>query len=59
MSKRYELSIKILNKDYADQLIISLVRQGYNVYLNEEENVICCTISENELLETSYKKIIV
>jgi hypothetical protein len=51
MSKRYELSIEILNKDYVDQLIVALVRQGYNVYLNEEEGVVCCTITDDELIE--------
>ena len=51
MTKRYELSIKILNKDYVDQLIVALVRQGYNTYLNEDEDVVCCTISDDDLIE--------
>ena len=50
----YEISINILNKDYVDSLIVSLVRQGYDVYLNEEENVVCFTLCEDEL--TKIKK---
>lgn len=49
--KSYELKIEILNKDYADSLIIALARQGYAPYINEEENVICITITEEELTE--------
>ena len=49
--KRYEIKIEILNKDYVDSLIISLVRQGYDVYLHEDENVICYTIVEEDLTE--------
>lgn len=48
MSK-YELSIEILDKDYIDTLIVSLVRQGYSVYYNETEQVVCCTITDGEL----------
>jgi hypothetical protein len=49
--KRYELKLGVLNKNYVDTLIVSLVRQGYNVYYNEEEKVICCTITDDELQE--------
>lgn len=49
--KRYELKIEILNKNYIDQLIVSLVRQGYDVYLNEDDNIVCFTISEESLTE--------
>ena len=49
--KRYELKIEILNKEYVNNLIIALVRQGYSVYLNEEGNVVCFTITEEELTE--------
>lgn len=49
--KRYEIKIEILNKDYVDNLIVALVRQGYDVYLNEEENVICFTIMEEDIKE--------
>lgn len=46
---RYEIRIGILNKDYVDSLIVGLVRQGYAPYLNEDEGVVCYTISEDEL----------
>ena len=47
--KRFEIRIKILNKDYIDSLIVSLARQGYDVYLNEEEELVCFTTSEEEI----------
>jgi len=49
--KKYEIRIEILNKDYVDNLIVALVRQGYDVYLNEEENVVCFTIMKEEIKE--------
>ncbi len=49
--KRYEIKIDILNKDYVDTLIVALVRQGYDVYLNEEDNLLCFTITEEEIEE--------
>ena len=51
MNKRFEIKIGILNKDYSDSLIIALARQGYAPYINEEENIICFAISEDELIE--------
>jgi hypothetical protein len=51
--KRYELKLKILDKNYVDTLIVSLVRQGYNVYYNKEEKVVCCTIANDELQEVN------
>lgn len=55
--KQYELKINILNKSYVNQLIVALVRQGYDVYLNEEENVVCFTIREEDLTEIEYTRI--
>ena len=49
--KRYEFKIEILNKDYVDSLIVGLVRQGYNTYINEEDNVVCINILDDELQE--------
>jgi len=51
MGKRYELKIHVINSEYVNTLIVSLVRQGYNVYYNEDEKVVCCTITEDELEE--------
>ena len=31
---RYEVKIKIKDKNYTDDLILALVRQGYEVYFN-------------------------
>ena len=47
--KKYEIAIAILNKDYIDSLIVALVRQGYNVYLNEEDGVICFTATDEDV----------
>ena len=49
--KRFEFKISILNKDYVDNLIICLARQGYAPYIREEDNVVCITISNEELVE--------
>jgi len=49
--KRYEIKIEILNKDYVDSLIVSLCRQGYDVYFNKEDNVVCFTIMDEDLTE--------
>lgn len=47
---RYELRIRILDEKYVDQLIVSLARQGYDVYMNPDEAVVCCTITDDELV---------
>lgn len=62
MSKRYEVAIKILDKEYIDQLIVALVRQGYSVYYNDESDsgkpVVCFTANDEEeiteIKETRY-----
>jgi len=48
--KQYELGIEILDKNYVDNLIISLVRQGYAVYLGED-NKVYFEIAEEDLRE--------
>lgn len=48
--KKFELSIKIENKEYVDSLIVSLVRQGYAPYIGYDDSV-CFTILEDELTE--------
>ena len=49
--KKYEIKIEIANKDYVDSLIVALVRQGYNVYLNKEDKVVCFTMMEEDMEE--------
>lgn len=49
MVEKYEIAIDISDKNYIDSLIVALVRQGYNVYYNEEENVVCFTAGEFEV----------
>jgi len=49
---KYEVAINILDKEYTDQLIIALVHQGYSVYYNEENNVVCFSATEDEITET-------
>jgi len=48
--KRYELSIEILDKNYVDNLIIALVRQGYAVYIGDDDKVYF-EIGEKDLRE--------
>jgi len=57
MSKRFELSINIIDKSYTDQLIVSLVRQGYAVYYNEDTNKVCFETNDEELVELTYGKL--
>lgn len=49
--KRIEVSIYILDKNYIDSLIVALVRQGYDVYYNEDENKVCFLTDEDEIIE--------
>jgi hypothetical protein len=50
MGKRYEVRLQITNEKYTDQLIIALVRQGYEVYLSHDEEV-CFGTCEDELTQ--------
>jgi hypothetical protein len=45
----YELKLKIMDEDYVDDLVIALVRQGYEVYYRKEEREICITVSDDDL----------
>ena len=49
--KEYEVAIKIENNDYIDSLVISLVRQGYEVYYNDDEDVVCFKTYDDEVRE--------
>jgi hypothetical protein len=49
--KEYEVAIKIDDNDYIDTLVISLVRQGYEVYYNDDENVVCFKTYDEEVRE--------
>ena len=49
---RYEVKIKILDPRHVDRLITALVRQGYAVYFNGEEDrhgIVCFTASDDDL----------
>ena len=48
---KYEVAIKTLDPKYVDLLVVALVRQGYNVYYNDEEKVVCFTSTEGEVTE--------
>ena len=39
--KEYEVAINITDNNYIDILVISLVRQGYEVYYNDDEDIVC------------------
>lgn len=54
--KNYEVRIRILNKHYIDNLIVALARQGYDVYYNENEEVVCFSLQKDELTEINYVK---
>jgi hypothetical protein len=47
--KRFELSLKVLDKQYVDTLVIALARQGYAPYIGEDS--VCFEISSEELTE--------
>lgn len=47
----YEIKINIIDKKYIDLLIVALVRQGYDVYYNEDENAVCFQINKDEITE--------
>ena len=56
---RYEMTIRkpnhtIVDKEYTDNLIVCLVRYGYNVYLSDD-NDICFTVMEDEIEEIKEK----
>ena len=46
---KYEVAIRILDKEYVDNLIVSLVHQGYSVYYNDDESVVCFTATDEEI----------
>ena len=48
---RYEIAINITDPDYIDSLITAIVRQGYAVYFNPDEKVVCFTATEDEVTE--------
>ena len=45
--QRYELTIKCMNRDYIDTLIVALARQGFEPYLTDGENVHIAISSED------------
>lgn len=51
--KEYEIAIKISDEKYVDNLIIALVRQGYEVYYNDEEGkgLVCFKTYNEEVRE--------
>lgn len=59
MSKRYEVALKITDSTLIDQAILFLVYNGYNVYLNnndEKEKLLCFGTTSEEVTETGYEK---
>lgn len=49
--EKYEVAIKICDKKYVDPLIVALVRQGYDVYYNDEEQAVCFTATDQEVTQ--------
>lgn len=48
--KTYEVKIEILDKDYVDTLIVALVRQGFKVYFDINNNL-CYVVPEEDIRE--------
>ena len=48
--KSYHLKIEILDENYTDSLIVSLVRQGYKVWF-DLDNSVCISVPGDELIE--------
>ena len=51
---RYHITLEILDKDYIDQLVTALVRQGHSVYYNHEtknKGVVCFEVYDTDLRE--------
>jgi len=49
MRREYEIRIKIINDDFTNDLVVALVRQGYAVYLNDDD--VCYSAHEDEVTE--------
>lgn len=50
----YEVKIAVLDTEYIDQLVISLVRQGYSVHFNaedEQKGVVCFVAGDDTVVE--------
>ena len=45
----YEICLHINNRKYVDSLLVALARQGYEVYLNDEEEVVCFKTYDDEV----------
>ncbi len=53
--KEFQICIQLpknLEKKYIDNLIVSIVRCGYDVYLGYEEDTVCFKASDEEVRET-------
>ena len=48
----YEIKILIENEKYVDSLIVALVRQGYDVYLDYDKEHVCFTAPDYEVQKT-------
>ena len=57
MTKRvdYQFIITTLNKEYVDELVVCLARQGYAPYITAEGDV-GITISDDDLTEVEVRK---
>ena len=58
MAKRvdYQFIITTLNKEYVDELVVYLARQGYAPYITTEEGDVGITISDDDLTEVEIRK---
>ena len=56
MSKRFEISVDVSDSEYIDPLVISLVRQGYEVYYNSSESLVCFIVEEQNVTEIKLDK---
>lgn len=49
--KEYEVAIEIIDEKYIDSLVVSLVRQGYEVYYIQEDDIVCFKTYGKEVRE--------
>ena len=55
--ERVEVAIHIDDTKYVDRLVTALVRQGYAVYYNEEDKLVCFTTGSEDITKILYERI--
>ena len=53
---RHEITLKILDPDYIDTLVVALARQGHAPYITQDCDAVCITVDEDEMNELKYRE---